>query len=92
MSRKSKRAIVLLSGGLDSATVLYYAKSRGYVCHCLIFDYGQRHRREIRAAKKVARAAGCSYDVVRLRFPWKGSALTDRRIAVPTAMKILERE
>ena len=83
-----KKAVVLLSGGLDSATTLYEAKSRGYGCHCLILDYGQRHRREIEAAKKVARAAGCSYDVVRMRFPWKGSALTDRGIAVPTGRSL----
>ena len=83
-----KKAVVLLSGGLDSATTLYEAKSNGYKCHCLILDYGQRHRREIEAAKEVARAAGCSFDVVRVRFPWKGSALTDRGIAVPTGRSL----
>lgn len=83
-----KKAVVLLSGGLDSATTLYDAKSRGYRCHCLIFDYGQRHRREIHAAKRVARAADCSCQIVRLQFPWKGSALTDRRIAVPTGRSL----
>ena len=82
------KAVVLLSGGLDSATTLYCAKSLGYTCHCLILDYGQRHRREIEAAKKVARAAGCSFDVVPLRFPWKGSALTDRDISVPTGRSL----
>jgi 7-cyano-7-deazaguanine synthase len=49
------KAVVLLSGGLDSSTVLYYAKSKGYETSCLIFDYGQRHRKEILAAKKIAR-------------------------------------
>ena len=83
-----KKAVILLSGGLDSATTLYEAKSRGYRCHCLILDYGQRHRREIQAAKRIARAAGCSYQVVRLQFPWKGSALTDRRIAVPAGRSL----
>jgi len=83
-----KKAVILLSGGLDSATTLYEAKSRGYRCHCLILDYGQRHRREIQAAKRIARAAGCSYQVVRLQFPWKGSALTDRRITVPAGRSL----
>ena len=51
-----KKAIVLLSGGLDSATVLYYAGGKGYDCRCLIFDYGQRHKKEIESAKKIAAA------------------------------------
>ena len=60
MSPSSKKsAVVLLSGGLDSATALYDALSKGYRCSCLILDYGQRHRREIRSARVVARAAGC---------------------------------
>src|SRR3989338_10300889 len=79
-----KRAIVLLSGGLDSATTLYYAKSRGYSCHCLIFDYGQRHRREILSAKKIARKTGSAFEVVKIRLPWKGSSLLDKKIKLQT--------
>ena len=78
-----KKAIVLLSGGLDSATTLYYAVSKGYAVHALIFDYGQRHRREIKAAKAVARAAGVPFEVVKIGLPWKGSALLDISIRVP---------
>lgn len=78
-----RRAVVLLSGGLDSATALYLARSRGWHCTCLILDYGQRHRREVESAKRVARAAGCPFHLLKLRFPWGGSALTDRRVAVP---------
>lgn len=78
-----KKAIVLLSGGLDSATTLYMACSQGYRCHCLIVDYAQRHRREIRSAQAVARVAKCPTRIVRLKFPWGGSALTDRRWSVP---------
>jgi len=78
-----KKAIVLVSGGLDSATTLYYAKSKGYDCKCLVFDYGQRHRREIESAKEIVRSAGFDYRVIKFNFPWKGSALLDRKIPLP---------
>src|SRR5512142_972223 len=81
------KAIVLLSGGLDSATTLYYALARGYSVRALVFDYGQRHRREIRAAKAVARSAGVPCVAVRIALPWKGSALLDRKIRVPRRLK-----
>ena len=84
MSQKFRRAVVLLSGGLDSATTLYYAKSKRFRCHCLVIDYGQRHRKEIKAATAVARAARCPVQLIKLEFPWGGSALTDRKITVPT--------
>jgi 7-cyano-7-deazaguanine synthase len=79
------KAVILLSGGLDSSTVLYLAKSEGYDCHALSFDYQQRHRRELDAARKIAIAAGVSeHQVVSfdLRL-WGGSALTDDQIALP---------
>ena len=79
----SKQAIVLLSGGLDSTTTLYYALSKDYRVHALIFDYGQRHRREIQSAKALARAAGVSSEAVKIALPWKGSALLDRSVKVP---------
>ena len=79
----NKKAVILLSGGLDSATTLFFAKTKGYDCHCLIFDYGQRHRREITSAKTIARLANVPYHCVNISFPWKGSALTDRAIDVP---------
>ena len=73
--RKGK-AIVLLSGGLDSATALYWAvKVRGWSCHCLAFDYGQRHARELKSARAVAEGAGCPVEVVRFTLPWGGSSL-----------------
>ena len=80
----SKKAVVLLSGGLDSATCLYIAQAQGYRCSCLVVDYGQRHRREIRSARAVARAAGCPSFTAKLGLPWGGSALTDRTIPVPS--------
>ena len=78
-----KKAIILLSGGLDSATTLYFAKHKGFDCSCLIFDYAQRHKREIKSAKKIAQKTGCPYTVIRIDLPWKGSALLDKNVAVP---------
>jgi 7-cyano-7-deazaguanine synthase len=78
------RAIVLLSGGLDSATTLYYAKAMGYDVRALIFDYGQRHRREVVAARELARAAKVRFEVVKISMPWKGSALLDLSLRVPS--------
>lgn len=83
----SRKAVVLLSGGLDSATCLAIAKSRDYECYALSFDYGQRHRCELRAAAEVAKMLGAARHVVMkidLR-QWGGSALTDDAIAVPDA-------
>jgi 7-cyano-7-deazaguanine synthase len=77
------KAIVLLSGGLDSATVLALA-SREYNCHAISFNYSQRHLSELNAAERVARAAGASHQVIRLDDGvMTGSALTDAGIAVP---------
>lgn len=75
--------IVLLSGGLDSATALYWAKSRGRRCGALAFDYGQRHGRELRAAAAVARAARAPFRLVRFALPWGGSTLLGRKGRVP---------
>lgn len=79
-----KKAVVLLSGGLDSATVLAIARRDGYELHAISFDYGQRHRFELQAARNVSRAGGVVSHIV---FPidaqvFQGSALTND-IAVP---------
>jgi len=78
MTPSQKKAVVLLSGGLDSTTVLAYAMSKGYECHAISFDYGQRHRFELRAAKKIARALGATeHRVVKVGLSsFGGSALT----------------
>ena len=80
------RAVVLLSGGLDSATVLAMAHEQGFESYALSFDYGQRHRSELAAAARVAHALGAKeHRVVKLDLTgWGGSALTDNNIAVPT--------
>lgn len=80
------KAVVLLSGGLDSATTLAIARAEGYACHCLSVDYGQRHRAELAAAARVARAQGAAeHHVMKIDLGGiGGSALTDMGIAVPT--------
>jgi len=82
-----KTAIVLLSGGLDSATVLAMARRDGWKCHALSIDYGQRHRAELSAAQRVAQALGAvEHRVVALDLRvFGGSALTDASIPVPTS-------
>lgn len=82
---EGRPAVVLLSGGLDSATVLAAAKSAGYACHAIAFDYGQKHRAELFAAARVAEAQGAeSFRIIRLDAgAFSGSALTDDDLAVP---------
>jgi 7-cyano-7-deazaguanine synthase len=82
----SERAVVLLSGGLDSATVLAMARSRGFECHALSVEYGQRHAAEIAAAKTVAAALGAaSHRISQVDLAAVGgSALTDSRLTVPS--------
>ena len=84
-----KRAIVLLSGGLDSATVLAIARSQGYECYALSVEYGQRHRAELDAAQRVAAAIGAKeHRVMRVDLAGiGGSALTDAGIAIPESLQ-----
>lgn len=80
-----KPAVILLSGGLDSATVLAIARKAGYACYALSLDYGQRHKAELVAAARVAQTLGAvEHRVIRLGLgDIGGSALTDASIAVP---------
>ena len=86
------KAVILLSGGLDSSTVLYQAQADGFDCYALSFDYQQRHRRELEAALAIAKVAGVkqhhvvSFD---LRL-WGGSALTDASIELPSDRSLAE--
>lgn len=79
------KAVVLVSGGLDSATALAMAREQGYACYAISFDYGQRHKCELEAAQTVARAQGVvEHKLMRLNMgDLGGSALTDEHIAVP---------
>ncbi|WP_085317746.1 7-cyano-7-deazaguanine synthase QueC [Derxia lacustris] len=91
MTATVRPAVVLLSGGMDSATVLAIAREQGFACHALSLHYGQRHSAELDAARKVAAALGAvrhevvSLDLSHLFHGPHGSALTDTAIDVPTA-------
>ena len=80
-----KKAVVLLSGGLDSTTALYLAKKEGFEVYAISFDYGQKHDKELECAKAIAEEAGVAdYIVVKTNMnTWGGSALTDSSIEVP---------
>ncbi|MEE4361588.1 MAG: 7-cyano-7-deazaguanine synthase QueC [Pseudomonadales bacterium] len=84
---EGRPAVVLLSGGLDSATTLAMARDAGYRCHAIAFDYGQKHRSELLASARVAEALGAvAHRIVRLdASAFSGSALTDADLAVPEA-------
>jgi len=87
MNVPAKAAVVLLSGGLDSATTLAIARAQGFDCYCLSLDYGQRHRAELQAAATIAQQQGArTHRVLQLDLTaFGGSALTDPTLAVPTA-------
>jgi len=82
---QNKKTVILLSGGLDSATVLYWAVNKGYRAQALIFDYGQRHSREIDSAKALCKRAGVPYQVISIKLPWQGSSLLDKKTTLPRA-------
>lgn len=87
-TENQKKAVILLSGGLDSATVVAMAKDQGYACYTMSFDYGQRHRAELNAAARVARDLGVvQHKVIGLNLDGMGgSALTDTSIDVPETL------
>lgn len=80
-----KKAVVLLSGGLDSTTALYLAKEQGFEVYSISFNYGQRHNKELECAKNIAEKAGVKQHIVvnTNMDAWGGSALTDESIEVP---------
>ena len=87
VDNSQEKAVVLVSGGLDSATTLAIARERGFPCYCLTFDYGQRHRIELQSARAVTASLGAErHEVMSLDIGWMGgSALTDLSIDVPDA-------
>ena len=87
VDNSQEKAVVLVSGGLDSATTLAIARELGFPCYCLTFDYGQRHRIELQSARAVTASLGAErHEVISLDIGWMGgSALTDMAIDVPDA-------
>lgn len=83
MTSRKKRAVVLLSGGIDSATTLYWAKAKGYKIYTLIFSYGQKHSREVKRAVKIAEEAEVPFTVLKIHLPWGGSSLIEKNKRVP---------
>ncbi len=86
------KAVILLSGGLDSSTVLYQAKADGCECYAISFDYQQRHRRELASAAAIAQVAGvAAHQVITFDLrQWGGSALTDDGIDLPQGRSLSE--
>ena len=80
---KKIKAICLLSGGLDSATVLYWALRNRFDVVAFTLNYGQLHKKEIAFAKRLSTDLGIQHEIVRISMPWKGSALTDRTMPLP---------
>ncbi len=80
---KSKKAVILLSGGIDSTTTLYFAKKKGYKLTGLIFDYGQRHKKEIGFAKRIAKFNKIKCYLEKIDISWTNSSLTNPKIRVP---------
>ncbi len=87
-----KKAVILLSGGLDSATVLALAKHQGYACYTMSFDYGQRHRSELKASAELSKQLGAiEHKVICLNLDGiGGSALTDTSLAIPEQTTVTE--
>jgi 7-cyano-7-deazaguanine synthase len=82
--KKNKKAVVLLSGGLDSSACLYWAVKKGYKCFGLVFNYGQKHKKEILNAKKIAAVAKTEIEIIKLNLPWlKTSSLIDKTKKIP---------
>lgn len=86
------KAVILLSGGLDSSTVLYQAKADGCECYAISFDYKQRHRRELESARAIALSAGVkAHQIVNFDLTlWGGSALTDDEMELPSDRTLAE--
>ncbi|MDR3306844.1 MAG: 7-cyano-7-deazaguanine synthase QueC [Endomicrobium sp.] len=80
---KAKKAVILFSGGVDSTTVLYYAINKGYKCGCLLFDYDQRHKKEIKSALKIAKVVKAEHSIVKIFLPWSNDVLTNKDKKVP---------
>jgi 7-cyano-7-deazaguanine synthase len=88
--KAAKKAIVLFSGGMDSTTVLYYALSKGFKCSCLMFDYGQKHNKELQLATKIMKATKIKYYIVKMSLPWSSDALTNKNKKIPIRKRLMK--
>lgn len=79
----NKKAICLLSGGLDSTTALYWARREGYEVYALTVQYGQLHKKEVRHAAEIVRPLGIEHHVIEFTMPWGGSSLIDASTPIP---------
>ena len=82
-----QKSVVLLSGGLDSATTLAIALDDGYDVYALSFDYGQKHNKELKCAEKIAEHYKVKHKIVKIDLSWAKSALTDKKIKIPESRK-----
>ena len=87
-----KKGVILLSGGLDSAVTLYLAKAKNYELTALIFDYKQRHKKEIDCARKIAKLNNISYHLISCDFSWVKSSLTNKKIKIPLNRNLNKKE
>jgi 7-cyano-7-deazaguanine synthase len=87
MSKSLKKGVILLSGGIDSVTTLYFAKKKGYNLSALIFDYNQRHKKEIACARRIANLNKIKYYIEKVDLSWTKSSLTDKKRSVPLNRK-----
>jgi len=87
-----KKGVILLSGGIDSAVTLYFAKNKGYRLKALIFDYDQRHKKEIECAKKIALLNTIDYYLIKCDLSWVKSSLTNRKLRVPSQRNLKSKD
>lgn len=87
-----KKGVILLSGGIDSVTTLYFARKNGYKLIALIFDYRQRHKKEIRQAEKIAKINKVGYYRLKIDLAWTKSSLTRKNIEVPSGRDLSGKE
>lgn len=80
---RTRKGVILLSGGLDSAVTLYYAKKSGDKLTALIFDYNQRHKREVECAVRLAGLNNIKFYIIKINLDWTKSSLTNKKINVP---------
>lgn len=83
MKTKNRKAVILLSGGADSAVTLYQVKNKNYELEALIFNYKQKHKKEVECAKKISRLNKIKYHLINTDLLWAKSSLTDKRIKIP---------